>query len=180
VHPRVIGPLLLEPSGNLLGRPVPDEPVDDLAVKLGTLELANERSLAAASRGLALGADGRVRTISQSVPPELAADRRAGSAKVSRDLLAAESAGPHLRYHFAFFHAKLRHRWDSFRMAVVKSHHSKIPAIFLLHQSPRQLRFILDGAQPTAGYSSSGGFQSSSMTFPGFASKYQMPYWRRA
>jgi hypothetical protein len=67
LHPWIIGPNLLESSGNLLRGTLRDQPVNDLVLKLEALVLANERPLADASLGLAVGADGRLRAIGQSV-----------------------------------------------------------------------------------------------------------------
>src|SRR6267142_1054015 len=122
--------VLLQTSDNLVGRPLLGQPRADGGIQFRALELALQRPLAAADDRLPLSGDRRVATVLLAVADEFAANRALRAAQPCGDRLPSMTGRPHLRYGFAFFHAKLCHRWDSFRMALVMLHHSISPSEF--------------------------------------------------
>src|SRR3970040_1011282 len=111
---RLVVMFMLQPSSDLLGRPIARQATADESVHLWPIQLALQRALAAPPLGLGVGA-GRVILAPGGVSSQLARDRTTGAIQCLRDLALLTPLVIQLRYPIAFFWRKMMsHRWDSF------------------------------------------------------------------
>src|SRR5487761_225832 len=100
--PRLVGSLLLQTAGDLLGRPLLRQTVADEGIDLRIVRLARQRTFSAPALGRSLGL-GRVIRLARAVAFQLAADGRWGAFEGGGDFLLIGAADSQLSFPISFF-----------------------------------------------------------------------------